>query len=436
MNPDVFILTDKDGRLLHPAVQATVLAKYSRSDKSARETLLEISEQEADKFYDKWVVKYGHSSVAELSVLPICFENVSMVASKFIESFQRAGYSEKSTRYQVFGTDSLVLPPGAPDSMKHFAKRFYDAYQKLYPFAIDNAILHMGLERNESTRALAKVKARAFDSLRYLLPAGTGTSLAAVMNLRDIRYLVSAARSHPNPEINQIGELVFSAASTVAPSLVNDAKPDYSELPFKTILSSSLTSGPDVKCFYHEPDGFDRVQRMLSDSYGVDWLSFSDHMSKRSNSNMPSVFKLPRIGFELIMDYGAYRDLQRHRRCEQWAEPLTPHIGFEIPDDFKNTGLSSAYSTIMSSVHSYEDENVVSNPVLLQYLVPMGYYHRSMFLMDLKELYYIVELRTRESGHISYRRIAYRMFEEAERLYPELMKWCKAIKPDKIGDHL
>lgn len=434
MNTDVFVLTDKDGRLLHPSIQATVLAKYSRSEKSARETLNEISADEADKFYDKWVIKYGHSSVAELSVLPICFENVSIVASKFIEQFQRAGYSEKSTRYQSFSNNSFVLPPGAPDSMKSFASRLYGAYDSLKEAAYRNAARKSRLD--ELAPYSAKTKARAFDSLRYLLPAGTATNLAAVMNLRDIRYLVSAARSHSNPEIRAIGEQVFHAASKIAPSLIKDAKPDYSEPKFKTIKSHEFVTGPDVRLVYDDSHSTHMIKAFVQDCYQMSWDTFSSHMRQRNNSNMPSAFKTARIGFEIIMDYGAYRDLQRHRRCEQWAETLTPHIGYVIPDDFKATELEPHYISAMDSVKSYGDDDVTSDPELYQYVVPMGYLHRSMFLMDFKELYYIVELRTRESGHISYRRIAYQMYELAKKSHPELMQWCNAVRPDMIGDHL
>jgi hypothetical protein len=88
---EVFCLTASDGRLLPPAVQATVLAKYSRSPLSAKQIVAQLTPEDADKFQEKWVIGYNHSSVAELAVVPLCFEGVSIVASKFLESFQRPG---------------------------------------------------------------------------------------------------------------------------------------------------------------------------------------------------------------------------------------------------------------------------------------------------------------------------------------------------------
>ena len=134
------------------------------------------------------------------------------------------------------------------------------------------------------------------------------------------------------------------------------------------------------------------------------------------------------------MDYGSYRDLQRHRRCDQYTEPLTPFLGYDIPDDVRGSKLEMAYRRTMDSVHSY-DGSATSDPEYYQYMIPMGYNHRSIFSMDLRELYYIVELRTKLQGHISYRRIAYSMYQKACQVYPDLMIWCNAIKPDLVGEH-
>jgi hypothetical protein len=158
-------------------------------------------------------------------------------------------------------------------------------------------------------------------------------------------------------------------------------------------------------------------------------------MNRRQNNPVPEVFKSIRISFDIIMDYGAYRDLQRHRRCDQISEYLTPYLGYIIPDDIAGSDLEEDFTRTMDQFMNYNDEEVVHNQWLYQYLVPMGFLHRSNFSMDLKELYYMVELRTKPQGHISYRRIAYEMYEKARQTFPELMQWCKAINPIEIGEH-
>lgn len=446
MTARVFCLTDQNGKLLDPAVQATVLAKYSRSPLSAREIVSTLTAEEADKFQDKFFIAYGHSSIAELATVPICFEGVSIVASKFLESFQRPGYSEKSTRYQVFSGDSFVLPPGCPATMQAFAKRFYDAYDRLMPRVVRRCAELMGKDPNDPKVLEDRtVKARAFDNVRYLLPAGTGTNLAWVGNARDARYLVSAALGHQNPEIRALGEQARSAISELCPVFMNNAEPDSYEPAIR-----NLGSLPD--CFsFEKPNWYVEVHRphllpptdlvqasfeaTVADMYGMSWSVFKAHMDSRPARGVPRAFRKFRMAFDIMMDYGAYRDLQRHRRCEIYPEPLTPNYGYLVPDDIVGTPMEEEYREAMESVDSYKDELVVHDPELMQYMVPLGYLHRSLFDMDFAEVYYITELRTAVQGHISYRRVAYEMYCKACKYAPGLFPWCRAVQPDKIGVH-
>ncbi len=440
----VFCLVGEDGRLLDPSVQATVLAKYSRSPLSAAEILKSISAEEADRFHHKWTVGYGHSSVAELASLPICYEGVSIVASKFLEQGQRSGYSEKSTRYQKFSADSFVTPPGAPATMKAFAARFYAAYDRLYPRVARRCAELMGLDPNDPA-VLEKptVKARTFDNVRYLLPAGTGTNLAASMNLRDARYLAREALGHSNPEIVALGRATIEAASGLCPALMGKVEPDEFEPRITSVgrgWREPIPRGWDVELDVpasspSHPAAIAAVMEAAAVQYGMTWEAFSRHMESRGDRQVPKIFKLARVRYRVTMDYGAYRDLQRHRRCEQYAEPLTADLGYVVPDDIAGTNMEREYRDTMESVHEYDDHAVVFNSDLLQYMIPLGYLHRSIFDMDLREMYYLTELRTKPQGHISYRRVAYAMFQEAEAAMGELTKWCRAVKPDSIGEH-
>lgn len=441
---DIFCLTSANGDLLPPAVQATVLAKYSRSPLSARDLLRELTEEDADKFQEKWVGQYGHNSVAELATVPVCFEGVSIVASKFIESWQRAGYSEKSTRYQVFNRDSFVVPPGAPGSMKEFAGRLYGAYERLLP-KVTRLCAEMAGEDPEKPPRF--VKARAFDNVRYLLPAGTGTNVAAVLNMRDVRDMLTSLRGHSNPEFMDIGEKLHAAGMEVCPALIKHTDPDTFRVPFRTVGSTAAGFDPSSPVPYVRIDRphlmpdpeleHASFESLLSSRYGMSWDAFCKFMDGRpDHSEVPDPFKTVRITFEVMMDYGAFRDLQRHRRCEQYVEPLRLDYGYVVPDDIRESAhLENEYREAMEGVETYAEESVVHDRDLMQYMVPLGYLHRSVFQMDLKELYYIVELRTKPQGHISYRRIAYEMYRLASERLPELMRWCRAVNPTSIGEH-
>lgn len=444
---DVFCLVGPDGRPLPPAVQATVLAKYSRSPLRARELLAELTEEEADKFQDKWVVGYGHNSVAELAGVPVCMEGISIVASKVVESLPRGGYSEKSTRYQKFSRDSFVTPPGAPATMKEFAGRYYDAYDRLYGRCVRRCAELMGKDPNDPASLEDRtVKARAFDNLRYLLPAGTGTNVACVLNMLDIRKLITMTRGSRNPEIRDIGNRVHDAVHEVAPTLVKHTDPDTFEPQIRSLgnLSSKFNlNGPSWYVDLHRPHLLpDPVltqkafEATVAERHGMSWSAFCKYMEARGqHQEVPKVFSTVRVSFDVMMDYGAYRDLQRHRRCDQYPEYLTPNYGYLVPDDIAGSDMEPEYRKAMESVQDYDDERVVHDSDLMQYMVPLGYLHRCVFDMDLRELYYIVELRTKPQGHISYRRVAYEMFSIGRQRLPDMMKWCRAVSPDSIGVH-
>ncbi len=443
---EVFCLTGKDGRLLPPSVQATVLAKYSRSPQSAVEIVNKLTEEEADKFQDKWVIGYSHSSVAELASVPICFEGVSIVASKFLESFQRPGYSEKSTRYQVFSRDSFITPHGAPDTMAKFAARFYDAYDALYPKVLRRVATLMGKDPTDPAVLEDRlVKARTFDNVRYLLPAGTGTNLAWVGNLRDIRYLIAAARGHTNPEIRELAELASAAVMDIAPVHIKDIEPDSFDPPIGSLgnLSSKFNlQKPDWYVDLYRPHLLPdpklvqkSFESLVGDLHCMSWSAFCKHMEGRGKRGVPKVFRTVNLTFDIMMDYGAFRDLQRHRRCEQYVEPLTASYGYLVPDDIAGSDIEPEYRAAMDSLSAYDDDRVVHDANLMQYMVPLGYLHRSIFQMDLAELYYVGELRTQPQGHISYRRVAYGLIQLGKERLPGLLQWCRAITPESIGLH-
>jgi thymidylate synthase ThyX len=447
MNPNVFCLTDENGSLLNPSIQATVLAKYSRSPDSAQKILETVSQESADEFQKKWVTGYGHNSVAELASVPVCFEGVSILAAKYIETWQRGGYSEKSNRYQVFSHDSFIVPPECPETMRRFVKKLYRTYNELMPQMLTHCASLMGKDPEDPEALKSKtVKARAFDNLRYLLPAGTGTNVAAVLNMRDARDMISSLKAHPNTEFKNIGEKMETTLEKVCGILLRHTEPNPFLITPKSL--GSISEKFDIMDpswyvdFYKLNPSFNasyetsKFESTVADLYRMGWQTFCRLMDQRDeHSEVPDVFKTIRFDFDVMMDYGSYRDLQRHRRCEQFAEPLTSDYGYLTPDDIIGTDMEEKYKLAMESINAFDDEEIKYDQNYLQYLVPLGYLHRSVFIMDLKELYYITELRTKPQGHVSYRRVAYEMYDLANKKLPNLMKWCRAIKPNTIEEH-
>ncbi len=141
--------------------------------------------------------------------------------------------------------------------------------------------------------------------------------------------------------------------------------------------------------------------------------------------------------FDILMDIGAYRDLHRHRRCIQIAQGFTTAHGFDVPDEISAAGTGARYEESMRAAAEaaarVSSEHAETSG---QYLIPLGYRKRALFKMDFAEVVYIAELRTGVGGHISYRRIAYQMYEETARRYPALAGHFRVRDPKEPVDLL
>src|SRR5574341_121050 len=111
----IYLLSPKE---LSPETIAVAFAKTSRSPESFREIAAGLTDEKSAEFHEKWVVGYGHSSVAEHAVLHLAVENVSRLAIECLESNRLASYTEKSTRYQMWGPDSFYTPRAIAESRR------------------------------------------------------------------------------------------------------------------------------------------------------------------------------------------------------------------------------------------------------------------------------------------------------------------------------
>jgi len=138
--------------------------------------------------------------------------------------------------------------------------------------------------------------------------------------------------------------------------------------------------------------------------------------------------------FDTLMDYGAYRDLQRHRICTQLNQKLTTKHGYSIPRDLEDAGLLPIYAEAMEA--SANAVATLSKDFIDEagYLIALGYKKRTLFKMNLREFYHIVELRTKSGGHFSYRELVYEMYEQFKQQHPLLVSNIRAVKMDFDGD--
>jgi hypothetical protein len=130
--------------------------------------------------------------------------------------------------------------------------------------------------------------------------------------------------------------------------------------------------------------------------------------------------------FDIVMDIGAYRDLHRHRRCQQFRQSYSAHLGFETPDLIAEAGLSAPYAQLLSQAGNLA---ATLPPPGGQYLLPFAARSRFLFKMDFAEAEYIARLRSGVKGHFSYRKIAWEMKQKMSLLEPELGRLMEATPP-------
>jgi len=462
----------------HPEVWALMQARYSRSKDGLREGFLELLKEDennfnllveeirktgqgdatkhatekAIQFMEKWVLGYGHSSVAEGAVVGFGLEGISILATKVVEDNRLCSFCEKSTRYVSFDrssfySDEVLNASEYSDEINEMLDYLFEIYTKLDVPVLEYVRGVAPLEDGGSEAAWKRATAsRRFDATRYLLPACTKTSLGWTLNARQLSHAISKLLSHPLKEMNDLGERLKEEGGEVLPSLLKfSEKSDYICETNKDMQSFSFSSnvfdGEKVKLVNSSSNPEDMI--VASIVYRYDNCSFEE--AKSRTVSMSSIEKerlldmyLGKMGkfdapmrefehenftFDVVMDYGAFRDLQRHRICTQTNPLFTADLGYDVPSDIVDAGMEAEYRLAMDKAKIVYDKVRVDYPLEAQYLLPLGFRKRYLITMNLREVCHFIKLRTSPLGHESYRRIACEMYKIMVDKYPLLAKY-------------
>ena len=459
----VYLLSPKE---LNPETIAVTFAKTSRSPESFREIASELNEESSAKFHERWVVGYGHASVAEHAVLHIAIENVSRLAVECIESNRLASYTEKSTRYQKWDSDSFFIPSELDnhplrEMFIRTCKLLFDTYTRsLKPVrAIVEA--QNPLRINESNEAYdRRIRSRYVDSCRFLLPAASLANLGVTANARVLEHAISKMLSHPLAEVRTIGEEIKRAALVEIPTLVKYAAP----LPYLTKTSSAFSKRS------HEDD-----KEIIKKQHGVksNWCQLIDYDPKGETKilaaalfrfrEMPYTCALEMVRsasdfergklansllghlgehdkplrelehttytFDLILDQGGYAEFKRHRMMTQTPQALTTKLGYALPHQIVKAGFELPYRSAMAAASESYEKLADWNSHVASYIVPNGFNRRVLFTLNLREAFAFCQLRSASNAHFSMRRVAQRVAEEIRRVHPLLAKYM--LIPDE-----
>ncbi|HZW04003.1 MAG TPA: FAD-dependent thymidylate synthase [Anaerolineaceae bacterium] len=439
-----------DPKTLSPETIAVTFAKTSRSPESFREIAAQLSDEKSAEFHEKWVVGYGHASVAEHAVLHIAAENISRLAVETLESNRLASYTEKSTRYQKWAPDSYFVPPeldGHP-----LRERFVEACRMLFQTYADAlpAVARVVKEENsakpdESEAAWdRRLRSRYVDVCRFLLPAASLANVGMTINARALEHALIKMLSHPLGEVRALGAEIKAVAQAHVPTLVKyaNANPYLMEIGGRLSPLNSLDS-PDgagaadwcrlVEC---DPEGENRLlATALYRFSGGDYaqcLAAVRQASPEARARIAAAvlgtlekFDIPireteSLGytFDLILDQGAYFEFKRHRMMSQTPQQLSTRLGYCVPRRIVLAGMESAYRCAMDAAAEVYEELAQWNPQVAAYVVPNGYKRRVLASFNFRTALHFVSLRAAANAHFSVRRVAQRMADEIRAATP------------------
>jgi thymidylate synthase ThyX len=447
---DIYLLSP---RLLPPEVIAVAFAKTSRSPKPFREIAEELTEAQSSEFHEKWVLGYGHASVAEHAVLHLALENISRLAIESLEGNRLASYTEKSTRYQIF--DTFYVPPAVAatphaDRYVSACRRLFETYRaSLEPV---RRVIESWYPRHEdeTDRAYtARIRSKYVDVCRLLLPCATVANVGMTANARALEHAISKMLSSPLEEVRAIGTEVKRVAQAEVPTLVKYAGASrYLVETAAALEASTQESAPPafdgdgaagVRLVHYDRDAEQRVvaaclYRHGQMSYAQAWdraaamgaperLAFIEQALGRLDRYDAPLRELEHTAytFDIVCDQGAYFDLKRHRMMTQSPQAPTVALGYAVPRAIDEAGVGRQYREAVEVATDACNAVAHDLPREAAYLVTNAHNRRFMATMNLREFYSMVPLRAREAGHFSYRRVAMLVYEAVRAVHPSLV---------------
>ncbi|HWE57675.1 MAG TPA: FAD-dependent thymidylate synthase [Acidimicrobiales bacterium] len=416
----------------------------------------------AEQLYDRVFFEYGDDSVAQLGGVHLACEQASNVLTKVLEWGRLMSYMEKSTRYVAYDTrlngryryyrDPEIL--GSPLGTRYVGDmdRLFDAYAQLLPQLQEYySGRHPKAEGDSDFVWRQSVRAKAFDALRGMLPSGAISNLGIYASGQAYEALLIRMRAHPLPEARAYADLILEELRKVIPSWVKRVDVDdrgvaHSEYlestgsamqdlahrlftPDDAVGRAAAGGSPEVELTGWDPDGEVKVVAAMLYPYTdrpesavqarVAAMSVDDRMEvvrhyvgdRRNRRHRPGrALERCDYRFDVISDYGAFRDLQRHRLLTVEWQDLTPAHGYTMPASVVEAGVEDAYSAAMQrSAGLWEALADRFQPSQAAYAVALAFRIRYVMQFNAREAMHLLELRTSPQGHPEYRQVCQQM---------------------------
>ena len=474
----VYGFTDK----INPLSVAAAMARLSRRGDDMRITMLDEFIDKEDKdgnLLRRVITAYGDDSVQQLVGQYIVVENASNILTKKLEWGRLAAYLEQSTRYIYFdqkdtdGKYRYYVPEELKDPVRKeyilTMDAIFDIYSHLVKKLTDYVRSNSSVPKSEQDAAWrAATKAQACDAIRPVLPVATKSTVGIFASGQALESLIMHLLSDDFVEARTVGRQILDEARKITPAIFERAdKPEkggatiayrsetrhaVAKLAEKLLPNNYSTETKSVTLTDYSPKNeldvvadimYEHSSLPLNDIKSIsntwDYAKRSDVLStyigdRLNRRQKPGrALETVRYSWDLVCDYGIFRDLQRHRMVDdlEW-QTLTPRYGYEIPKIVEDAGLVDAYTACFDlSLQLFSKLQAAGYQLEAQYATLLGHRMRWKVTMNAREAYHFIELRTAPQGHPGYRKLVGQMYERLAEVHPLLAAGMKFVNKDE-----
>jgi thymidylate synthase ThyX len=415
----------------------------------------------AEELYDRVFFEYGDDSVAQLGGVHLACEQASNLLTKVLEWGRLMAYLEQSTRYITYDSrlggryryyrDPEILASELALRYVGDLDRLFDTYAEMAATMVDFFRERFPKEPGDSDFVHRQaVRAKALDSVRGVLPAASLSNVGIYGTGQAYEALLLRMRAHPLPEARSYADLMLTELRKVIPSFVKRVDIADRGVAASTYLAENRTAMTDLaeRLFPREPEAPATTPLRDPVVQLVDWdadaemklvaamlYAYTDkpehhiiervrdmtsaerlaviraYTGNRTNRRQRPGRALERTDyrFDILADYGAFRDLQRHRMLTIEWQPLSPHHGYSRPPAIEAAGLAGTFDRCMERSAALYEALVERFPAQAPYAVSLAYRLRFVMQMNAREAMHLIELRSSPQGHPAYRSIAQQM---------------------------
>jgi thymidylate synthase ThyX len=426
---------------LHPEDGAMLQALYSRSPASVETHLEKVRNADTGKFMSKFYVGYGHASIGDCGVTNIFIENVSMLACKAIQDNPLYSGQEASTRYLDFSVQPMKDPYKHPTTTAILNRWMY-LYNTYLPMVIEALKKQYPFEESKYKSEKIwnnAIEARGFDTMRSFLPVGTTTLFSWTTNLRQLRDRLMVLKNHPLEEVREMAHDLFNQSVKQYGNSFNGSEMDenterYGERDTyykKFAERDNYQTWEDIERQQHITaeeitdlkNGEMVVRKKTVDVDGLNEIEGGVLTSRPKWASLPK--RLASYGsynLTFLIDFGSYRDIQRHRNGVCQIPLIDNTFGFHgwyldelkrlLPEKFSE--IKEEISAQLTKIHTLSEEGIEVDTLKNQYLYPMGMSVACNVTYSVPQMVYVSELRSGKTVHPSLRPVAQNMAKVLE----------------------